>query len=97
MKRINAKGPENEGEPVQSFRPLIEITDDAYYVLVSHQELDSLIAKLMHLAELDSDKEHRDALKGELKVISRQWLDELYEDSGYRNYRVKHNVESIVI
>lgn len=67
-------------------RPLIEA--DAYYVMISHQELDSLIAPLMHLAELDSDKEHRDALKQELKTISRNWLDEQYSRAGYTNYQV---------
>lgn len=56
------------------------------YVMVSHEELDSLIARLMHLAELDSDKEHREALKGELKYISRSWLDNLYAESGYKDY-----------
>lgn len=67
-----------------SNKPLIRL--DYTYVMVSHQELDDLIARLMHLAELDSDKEHRDALKGELKHISRSWLDNLYSESGYKLY-----------
>lgn len=40
----------------------------------------------MHIAELDSDKEHREALKGELKRRARDWLDDLYADSGYVNH-----------
>jgi hypothetical protein len=73
-----------EIDGIRKYEPLIE--NHGYFVLVSHQELDSLIARLMHVAELDSDKEHRDALKGELKSISRNWLDSLYEEAGYTNY-----------
>lgn len=65
-------------------RPLIQ--KDYLYVMISHQELDDLIASLMHVAELDSDKEHREALKGELKYRTRRWLDSQYEEAGYRNY-----------
>lgn len=67
-------------------RPLIQ--KDYLYVMVSHKELDDLIASLMHVAELDSDKEHREALKGELKYRMRRWLDNQYEDAGYRQYEV---------
>jgi len=69
-----------------SDKPLIR--KDFTYVMVSHKELDDLIARLMHLAELDSDKEHRDALKGEVKYRVRNWLDQLYENSGYVNHRL---------
>jgi len=80
MKKEQAK----ELKAALSKHPLIR--QDFTYVMVSHQELDGLIARLMHLAELDSDKEHREALKGEMKRRARDWLDELYYDSGYRNY-----------
>jgi hypothetical protein len=70
--------------------PLIKNESGYVYVMVSHNELDNLVARMMHLAELDSDKEHREALKGELKQISRNWLDNLYEESGYHN----HNYDS---
>ena len=69
-----------------SDKPLIQ--QDYYYVMVSHRELDDLIARLMHLAELDSDKEHRTAVKGELKYRVRNWLDQLYENSGYKNHKL---------
>lgn len=62
------------------------IEDGGYFVTVSHRELDQLVASLMHVAELDSDKEHRDALKGELKARSRVWLDSLYDEAGYDKY-----------
>lgn len=65
-------------------RPLVQ--QGAYYVMISHKELDNLIAPLMHLAELDSDKEHREAMKQELKHIARNWLNEQYEFSGFSNY-----------
>ncbi len=67
-----------------SSRPLIQ--KDYLYVMISHQELDDLIASLMHVAELDSDREHREAVKGELKSRTRRWLDNQYVDAGYRNY-----------
>jgi hypothetical protein len=71
---------------ILSENPLIR--RDFTYVMVSHGELDNLIAKLMHLAELDSDKEHREALKGEIKHRVRGWLDELYYESGYRDHQI---------
>lgn len=67
-------------------RPLIR--QDYLYVMISHKELDDLVAKLMHIAELDSDKEHREALKGELKYQVRSWLDEQYREAGYENYDI---------
>lgn len=67
-------------------RPLIQ--QGYLYVMISHEELNNLVAKLMHIAELDSDKEHREALKGELKHQVRNWLDEQYREAGYENYAV---------
>lgn len=67
-------------------KPLIR--QDYLYVMISHQELNDLIAQLMHIAELDSDKEHREALKGELKYRVRSWLDEQYREAGYEKYTV---------
>lgn len=78
-----------------SRKPLIRM--DYTYVMVSHSELDFLIARLMHLAELDSDKEHRDALKGELKNISRSWLDGLYRESGYVDYDFLPNAKVVAV
>jgi len=76
---------EQEIGATRSYFPLIE-NGGRYYVLVSHQELDNLIANLMHVAELNSDREYREALKGELKIRSRNWLDNLYEESGFSHY-----------
>lgn len=67
-------------------KPLIK--SDAVYVIVSHEELNGLIARLMHLAELDSDKTHREAMKGELKQIARGWLNDQYYEAGYRDYQI---------
>jgi len=79
-----AQEKERAEQPMRAYNPLIN--NGAYFVLVSHRELDTLIARFMHLAELDSDIEHRNAMKGELKSISRNWLDNLYEDAGYKNH-----------
>lgn len=73
------------------------IKSDAVYVMVSHNELNGLVARLMHLAELDSDKEHREALKGELKQIARTWLDEQYFEAGYRNHEITPDAKVIDI
>lgn len=71
-------------------RPLVE-TDKisnvaSMYVLVSHQELDNLVGRLMQMCELMGDIEQRNALKQEIKSRSREWLDGLYESSGYDKY-----------
>ena len=79
-------------QPKRVYFPLID-NGQGYFVLVSHRELDNLIANLMHVAELDSDKEHREALKGEMKIRSRTWLDNLYEQSGYQNYGVVEDAD----
>lgn len=55
----------------------------AYYALVSHRELDGLVARLMQMYELNGDVEQRNALKNETKNRSREWLDSLYEEAGY--------------
>lgn len=86
---------QDEQIDVRYSKPLI--IADYTCVTVSHQELGGLIASLMHLAELDSDKEHRDALKGELKQRCRSWLDNLYTDSGYRNYQYQEGATVINI
>lgn len=62
-------------------KPLIE--DDGYFVLVSHRELDNLIGRMMQVFELNGDVEQRNALKQETKWRCREWLDEIYRDSGY--------------
>lgn len=76
-------------------RPLIQ--KDYFYVMISHKELDDLVSRLMHVVELDSDKEHRDALKGELKWRVRQWLDEEYREAGYENYSLVPGAQIIDI
>lgn len=81
--RLRAQAQE-QGQDMK--HPLIQNESGYVYVMVSHNELDSLVARLMHLAELNSDVEYRNALKGELKQISRSWLDDLYEESGYTNH-----------
>lgn len=66
-----------------SYRPMVKEENGAYYVLVSHQELNGLIGKLMHMFELNGDVEQRNALKQETKWRCREWLDDIYTDSGY--------------
>ena len=67
-------------------KKLIRDEQGQVYVMVSHDELGGLIARLMHIAELNSDKEYRNALKGEMKMVSRNWLDDLYYDVGYADH-----------
>lgn len=78
----------------RQYRPLIHAPTgnpgEAYYaVLVSHQELDNLVGRLMQMCDLTGDLEQRKALKDTIKQISRDWLDGLYEDSGYDKWTGK--------
>lgn len=66
------------------------------YVLTSHEELDSLVGRLMQMCDLIGDVEQRKALKDTIKQISREWLDNLYEESGYDKWTgVKENAKVI--
>ena len=55
-------------------------------VLVTHSELDTLVGRLMQMCDLIGDIEQRKALKDTIKQISRDWLDDLYDQSGYDKY-----------
>lgn len=74
-----------------AWRPLVETSvsgsPSTVFVLVSHAELDSLVGRLMQMCELTGDVEQRKALKDEIKMRSRAWLDDLYECSGYDKYQ----------
>jgi len=65
---------------------LIIIEGKGDFVAVHHGHLDQLIGSLMHLCELDSDKEHREALKSDIKMRCRQWLNDQYDNAGYQKY-----------
>lgn len=68
-------------EAHRTYQPIVE--NDGYYVLVSHKELDGLIGRLMQMLELNGDVEQRNALKQETKWRCRDWLDDIYRESGY--------------
>ena len=57
--------------------------DGAYYVPISHQELDNLVGRLMQMCDLTGDQEQRVALKSTIKQITRDWLDDEYKMNGY--------------
>jgi hypothetical protein len=78
----------------RSYKPLINAPtgnpgEKYYAVCVSHQELDNLVGRLMQMCDLTGDIEQRKALKGTIKQISRDWLDNLYEESGYNTFTGK--------
>jgi len=64
-------------------RPIIKMPDGFVSVTVNHKDLDGLIGRLMQMCELTGDVEQRRALKDEIKLRSREWLDSLYKTSGY--------------
>lgn len=65
-------------------------------VTVSHKELDGLVGRLMQMCDLIGDREQRNALKSTIKQISREWLDNLYEESGYDRFTgIKDGVQAI--
>lgn len=55
----------------------------SFFVLVSHRELDGLVGRLMQICDLTGDIQQRKALKDEIKHRCRDWLDGIYEESGY--------------
>jgi hypothetical protein len=67
---------------ILSERPLID-QNGRVYVMISHSELDNLIGSLMHLMDLNSDVQFREAMKSEIKMRTRQWLNDEYCNSGY--------------
>lgn len=69
-------------------RPIVELESrgerhGGYFVLVSHQDLDSQIGRLMQMCDLIGDTQQRAALKSTIKNICREWLDNMYSESGY--------------
>lgn len=75
----------------RSYRPIVlfdrgKEAPSGYYVLISHAELDGLVGRLMQMCDLTGDLEQRKALKDTIKKTSRDWLDDVYSDSGYEKY-----------
>ena len=74
----------------RNYRTLLDIYcglyPSFYAVFVSHAELDTLVGRLMQMCDLIGDVDQRDALKRTIKQISRDWLDDLYEESGYGKF-----------
>ena len=68
---------------VNKMLPLVEVSDWGYYVLISHEQIDGLIGRLMQMYELMGDIEQRNALKRETKSKIRDWLNDQYSDAGY--------------
>lgn len=64
------------------FSFLVE-TDNGTFVPISHQEVDTLIGRLMQMCDLIGDVEQRKALKDTIKRITRDWLDDEYANRGY--------------
>jgi hypothetical protein len=87
--RVTAKG-----DTVGS-HPLIDF--DGVYVMISHSELDNLIGSLMHLMDLNSDVHFRDAMKSEIKMRARKWLDDNYSICGYINYEYQPGAKVVGI
>lgn len=87
----------------RQYKKLIQVPTgnpgEAYFaVLVSHQELDNLVGRLMQMCDLTGDIEQRKALKDTIKNLTREWLDNLYEDSGYDKWTgIKEDVEPVVL
>jgi len=75
----------------RTFKTLLEIDDgedvpSGYAVYIHHGHLDHLVGRMMQMCDLIGDVNQRDALKDTLKRISRDWLDDMFEESGYQKY-----------
>lgn len=55
----------------------------SYAVPLDHDELDSLVGRLMQMCDLIGDVEQRKALKDTIKRTCRDWLDDMYQEAGY--------------
>lgn len=62
---------------------LVKLSDGHQGVAVHHGHLDSLVGSLMHVCELTGDREQREALKSEIKMRTRDWLNDQYAVAGY--------------
>lgn len=81
----------------RDYKPLVK-NNEGYFVIISHRELDGLIGRLMQMCDLTGDQEQRFALKSTIKQMSRDWLDNIYEESGYDKYAgIVKDVETIEI
>ena len=56
-------------------------------VTTDHRDLGNLIGRLCSRFDLVSDQEQREAIKRTIKSEARQWLDEAYNDAGYKDTR----------
>ena len=79
-----------ESKIKHSYRPLVSVETknglSDVCVVISHNEMDGLVGRLMSLCDLTGDVEQRTALKQEVKHRCRDWLDDLYEQSGYEKF-----------
>jgi hypothetical protein len=69
----------------------IVTNSDGDNVAINHGHLDKLIGNLMHLCELNSDKEFRNAMKSEIKQRCREWLNNEFTSAGYGNTVIPDN------
>jgi hypothetical protein len=66
-----------------SYRGFLVETGNGILVPISHWELDTLVGRLMQMCDLIGDVEQRSALKSTIKQITREWLDNEYDNRGY--------------
>lgn len=74
-------------DQIERYLPLVfKKKEHCYFVPVSHYQLDHLIGRLMQMCELTGDIEQRKALKDEIKLRARAWLNDLYTSAGYDSF-----------
>jgi len=93
----------NQNEPYEVVRkPLREgeydesrliHNDDGDCIALNHFHLNSLIGSLMHLCDLNSDKEFREAMKSEIKMRCRAWMNDEFEIAGYEAYKAANRIK----
>lgn len=64
--------------------PVLIQTGGPIQVTVSHLDLGNLIGRLMQMADLMGDTAQREAVKRTIKRESRDWLNGIYEEAGYK-------------
>lgn len=63
---------------------LVDYTGMSIKVTVDHMDLGNLIGRLMRMADIMGDVEQRRAVKDTIKREARDWLNDIYDEAGYR-------------
>lgn len=77
---------------IEDKRSLVRLGEGAFYVPISHLELDGLVGRLMQICDIMGDSTQREAVKSEIKQRTRGWLNSEYDYLGYKEPITKEDL-----